>query len=87
MLFQTDAELENWKKNNKKPYKLARAKGLGELTQEEAYEQLVNPETRDLVQLVTDNMEEFNEYLEMFKGADVEPRRVYLEDHCTDYDE
>ena len=87
LLFQTDAELENWKKTNKKPYKLSRAKGLGELTQDEAYEQLVNPETRDLVQLITDNMEEFNEYLEMFKGADVEPRRLYLEDHCTDYDE
>ena len=87
LLFQTDAELENFKKTNKKSYKLSRAKGLGELTQDEAYEQLVNPETRDLVQLITDNMEEFNEYLEMFKGADVEPRRIYLEEHCTDYDE
>ena len=86
-LFQTDAELENWKKTNKKPYKLSRAKGLGELTKDEAYEQLVDPETRDLVQLTTNNMQEFNEYLEMFKGSDVEPRRIYLEEHCTDYDE
>lgn len=87
LLFQTDAELENWKKTNKKSYKLSRAKGLGELTQDETYEQLVNPETRDLVQLSTSDMKEFNEYLEMFKGADVEPRRIYLEEHCTDYDE
>lgn len=85
--FQTDSELENWKKTNTKPYKLARAKGLGELTKEETYEQLVNPETRDLVQLVTNNMEEFNEYLEMFKGFDVTPRRIFLEEHFNDYDE
>ena len=85
--FQTDAELESWKKTNKKAYTLDRAKGLGELTPDEAYEQLVNPETRDLVQLVTDNMEEFNEYLEMFKGFDVGPRRDFLEEHYADYDE
>lgn len=85
--FHTDAEFESWKKTNKKAYKLARAKGLGELTQDETYEQLVNPETRDLVQLVTDNMEEFNEYLEMFKGFDVGPRRDFLEEHYADYDE
>lgn len=85
--FQTDAELEKWKKTNTKAYKLARAKGLGELTKEETYEQLVNPETRDLVQLVTNDMEEFNEYLEMFKGFDVTPRRIFLEEHFNDYDE
>lgn len=85
--FQTDGELEAWKKTNKKPYKLARAKGLGELTKEETYEQLINPATRDLVQLVTNDMEKFNEYLEIFKGADAAPRRDYLEEHFADYDE
>ena len=85
--FQTDAEFENWKKTNKKPYKLSRAKGLGELTKEETYEQLINPETRDLVQLIAEDMDEFNEYLEMFKGADVAPRRTYLEEHFADYTE
>lgn len=85
--FQTDAELETWKKTNKKAYKLSRAKGLGELTKDETYEQLVNPETRDLVQLVTDDMNEFNKYLEIFKGNDVAPRRAYLEEHFNDYDE
>ena len=87
VLFQTDAELEAWKKTNKRAYKLSRAKGLGELTEDEAYEQLVNPETRDLVQLIADDMQEFNEYLEMFKGFDVGPRREFLEQHYADYDE
>lgn len=85
--FQTDAEFENWKKTNKKSYKLSRAKGLGELTKEETYEQLINPETRDLVRLVASDMDEFNKYLEIFKGVDVAPRREYLEEHFNDYDE
>lgn len=85
--FQNDVEFENWKKTNKKAYKLSRAKGLGELTKEETYEQLINPETRDLRRLVASDMDEFNKYLEMFKGADIEPRRVYLEEHHNDYEE
>jgi len=87
LTFQTDAELNNWKKTNTKAYKLSRAKGLGELTKEETYEQLVNPETRDLVRLVANDMDEFNKYLEIFKGFDVAPRREFLEEHFNDYDE
>ena len=86
-LFQTESELEAWKKTNKKPYTLSRAKGLGELTKDETYEQLVNPATRNLHRLVTKNMNEFNEYLEMFEGGDVNGRRDYLEEHFNDYDE
>ena len=86
-LFQTEAELEAWKKTNKKSYTLSRAKGLGELTKDETYEQLVNPATRNLHRLVTKNMDEFNEYLEMFEGGDVNGRRDYLEEHFNDYDE
>ena len=86
-LFQTEAELEAWRKTNKKPYKLSRAKGLGELTNEDTYDQLVNPETRNLHQLTTKDMNEFNKYLEMFKGDEVEPRFNYLEEHCGDYEE
>ena len=86
-LFQTEAEFEAWKKKNKKPYTLTRAKGLGELTKDETYEQLVNPSTRNLHQLVADDMSVFNEYLEMFEGNDVAPRRDYLEEHFNDYEE
>lgn len=86
-LFQTEAEFEAWKKKNKKPYTLTRAKGLGELTKEETYEQLVNPSTRNLHQLIADDMNVFNEYLEMFEGNDVAPRRDYLEEHFNDYEE
>lgn len=84
--FQTDADFENWKTTNNRSYKLSRAKGLGELTKEETYEQLINPATRDLVRLVANDMDEFNKYLEIFKGVDVSPRREYLEEHFNDYD-
>ena len=86
-LFQTEAEYETWKKTNKKPFTLSRAKGLGELTKEETFEQLVNPVTRNLHKLYVSDMTEFNEYLEMFEGADVDPRRNYLEEHFNDYNE
>ena len=86
-LFQTDIELEAWKKTNNRSYTLARAKGLGELTKDETFEQLVNPATRNLHQLIVDDMEEFNKYLEMTKGTDVAPRKEYLEDHFNDYEE
>ena len=85
--FQTDAELEKFKKTNKKPYKLTRAKGLGELTSDETYEQLVNPATRDLRRLIVNDVNEFNKYLEIFEGNDVTPRKEYLEEHSKDYDE
>lgn len=87
-LFQTAADYEAWKKkNSKKQYELSRAKGLGELTKAETYEQLVNPATRNLHQLVADDMDEFNKYLEMFEGTAVEDRREYLEVHFNDYND
>ena len=85
--FQTDKELEKFKKTNKKKYTLSRAKGLGELTSDDTYEQLVNPATRDLRQLHASDMDEFNKYLECFEGSDGEARKVYLEEHANDYDE
>lgn len=87
VLFQTDAELEAWKKKNKKPYTLTRAKGLGELTKDETKEQLVNPATRNLHQLVLDDPDAFNMYLEMFQGEEVAPRLEYLTEHYMDYKE
>lgn len=80
VLIQNDAELEAWKKKNSKAtYKLARAKGLGELTKEETFEQLVDPSTRNLKRLVVDDYELFEKYLEIFKGPDGNARKEYYE--------
>lgn len=80
VLLQNDADLEAWKKKNKKPYTLTRAKGLGELTAEETEEQLVNPMTRNLKRLKVDNYDEFKKYLLIYKGdakEDKEARKEY----------
>lgn len=80
LLFSNDKEFNEWKENNKDlKYKVARAKGLGEMTAEETFEQLVNEETRNLKMITTEDYEEFEKYLNIFEGADVTARKEYLE--------
>lgn len=79
-LFQNDAEFDKWKSENPNAkYKVSRAKGLGELTNEETYEQLVNPETRNLKRLVVSDYIRFEKYLEVFEGANVTARKEFYE--------
>ena len=85
-LFVDDNDFNKWSKKNKKEYRLERIKGLGEMTKDEAFEQLVNPSTRNLKQFEVDDLKEFEEYLEMFEGKEVENRLKYLEEHFNDYD-
>lgn len=80
MLFQNDADFDAWKKENPNAkYKVSRAKGLGELTEEETYEQLVNPATRNLKQLNVEKYDRFDKYLEVFEGASVTARKEFYE--------
>ena len=80
LLFSNDKEFNEWKEQNKDlKYKVARAKGLGEMTTEETFEQLVNEETRNLKMITTEDYEEFEKYLNIFEGADVIARKEYLE--------
>lgn len=80
LLFANDKEFNEWKENNKDlKYKVAHAKGLGEMTAEETFEQLVNEETRNLKMITTEDYEEFEKYLNIFEGADVTARKEYLE--------
>lgn len=80
LLFSNDKEFNEWKEQIKDlKYKVARAKGLGEMTAEETFEQLVNEETRNLKMITTEDYEEFEKYLNIFEGADVTARKEYLE--------
>ena len=80
LLFSNDKEFNEWKEQNEGlKYKVARAKGLGEMTAEETFEQLVNEETRNLKMITTEDYEEFEKYLNIFEGADVTARKEYLE--------
>lgn len=79
-LFYTNREFNEWKaKNPKKKYTITRAKGLGELTQEEVREQLLDPATRNLHKLAANNFEDFEHWLEVFQGDDSAPRQEFLE--------
>lgn len=79
-LFQNDEEFDSWKKSNSNAkYTVSRAKGLGELTQDETFEQLVNPSTRNLKRLEISDYDNFEKYLEIFEGASVNARKEFYE--------
>ena len=79
-LFQNDEDFDTWKKDNSNvKYTVSRAKGLGELTQDETFEQLVNPSTRNLKQLTISDYDNFEKYLEIFEGANVNARKEFYE--------
>ena len=79
-LFYTTKEFNEWReKNPKKKYTVSRAKGLGEMTEEETYEQLLDPETRNLHRLIAEDFEDFEHWLEVFQGNDASLRQDFLE--------
>lgn len=82
ILFQDDKTFDAWRENNpSRKYKVTRAKGLGELTKEEAYEQLVNVNTRNLKQLVIPNYDEFMNVLTIAMGDDTTQRSDLLSEY------
>jgi len=82
ILFQDDKSFDAWRENNpNRKYKVTRAKGLGELTKEEAYEQLVNVNTRNLMQLVIPNYDEFMNVLTIAMGDDTTQRSDLLSEY------
>lgn len=79
-LFQNDEEFNVWRAaNTDTKYKVSRAKGLGELTEEETYEQLVNPTTRNLKRFVINDYDNFDYYLETFEGDNVNNRKEFYD--------
>lgn len=87
ILFQNDAELNKWRaKNKNKKYTVSRAKGLGEMSEDDTYEQLVNPATRNMKQLVVRDAQEFEQWLQLVKGGDSYARKDYLYHGSVEYD-
>lgn len=85
LLFQDDKSFNAWKeKNPNKKYKVSRAKGLGELTKEEAYEQLMQVSTRNLKQLEVKDYDDFVNALEIAMGEDATRRSEILDSYYED---
>lgn len=59
-----------------------RYKGLGEMTPEQLWETTMNPETRRLIQIDLDDLEEAEEAITLCMGKDVNARREFILQAC-----
>lgn len=62
-----------------------RSKGLGENTPEMMWETTMNPETRRLIQVTMEDVEEMQKYFDLFLGDDLQERKDYIETHLHEY--
>ena len=62
-----------------------RSKGLGENTPEMMWETTMNPETRRLIQVTMEDVEEMQKYFDLFLGDDLQGRKDYIETHLHEY--
>ena len=65
-------------------FAINRNKGLGEQDAEELYEALLNPETRNVEQLVIEDRTATEDLIECLMGPSVPPRRSYLLKHSEE---
>lgn len=88
-IFLTDAAaLEEYKTKHKgESYLISRNKGLGEQDAHELYQCLIDPETRNISQVVVSNREEAAQLMECLMGPSVPPRRAYLLKHAEEASE
>jgi DNA gyrase subunit B len=78
-----DAALTRYhREHDGEKYEVQRFKGLGEMNPEQLWETTMNPETRVLRRVSIEDVLEASETLEMLMGAEVPPRREFIEDHA-----
>ena len=86
--LKDQAELDEYKKTHVgEKFAVNRNKGLGEQDAEELYEALLNPETRNVAQLVVEDKKETENLIECLMGPSVPPRRAYLLKHSEEANE
>ena len=75
---------EYQKKNGKKIQSIGRLKGLGEMDSEELEYTLLNPDTRNMVQLEVSDKDKTEQRFEMLYGKAVKPRVEYILAHSEE---
>ena len=69
----------------KKGYEVQRIKGLGEQNAEELWDSTMNPETRTLIPLTTDNMSEIIALYDILMGSSSKERKTFIAEHARQY--
>ena len=83
--LKDQAALDEYKaKHAGEKFAINRNKGLGEQDAEELYEALLNPETRNVEQLVIEDRAATEDLIECLMGPSVPPRRAYLLKHSEE---
>lgn len=87
LLASNDQELagilEQCKKEKKPVINVARRKGHGESSVEEAFEYIMNPATRTLKRIMVEDAKEAQRVLELTLGNDAGPRKEWISDPKT----
>lgn len=63
---------------------IKRFKGLGEMNKEELWETTMSPQNRTLLKIMIEDDEQADEMFNIFMGDEVEPRRIYIQNHARD---
>lgn len=83
--LKDDKELQDYKDQNKgASYTVTRNKGLGEQDSEELEECLLNPETRNVMQIAVDDVEQTSTLFTTLMGKQVAPRKEFLLKHAEE---
>lgn len=84
--LRDEKELANYKKKHKnESFIISHNKGLGESSHEELKYCLLDPNTRNVKQLIVEDQQATDDLLECFFGTNVETRRQYLLDYIEDF--
>ena len=79
------AALEEYKAQHQgEKFQINRNKGLGEQDPDELSEALLNPETRNVAQLVVSDKQKADRLIEVLLGPSVPPRRQFLLEHAEE---
>ena len=77
---ELEAALDEMGRDNK--VDIQRYKGLGEMNEQQMWDTTLNPETRTLLQVTSDDAMAADEIFTILMGDKVEPRREFIEENA-----